>query len=543
MRKKVVLLAALIFSCGVFNAAFAQNYTDGIEYFKSGQPARAKIILNNTLNDPSTYKAEALYYLGESEFALGNKDAALDNYNKGIKADANYPYNYIGKGQVLLSTNQKEGEEQFKQALKLAKKANSMAGVNTNIARAYFEAGMPQYKKYLDAAMRVDNRYAPAYVLQGDVYGKEGNVGEAAGMYEMAHNFDSSCIEAYVKYALMHYPINPKYATNKLEELLKGHPSSAIAQRELAEAYFNAGRFNEAVSAYARYMANPNHFKSDRGRHAALLYFDKKYEESLTLIEEALAEAPDDLVLNRFAMYDNFELENYEQAADFGKKYINNPANSKYLTSQDFIVYGKSLKNLNKPEEYVAAFESAVKADPTKAELYKELSDAYKTAGEILKSADAMGKFMDLAGDQAMTNDYFSLGRIYYQAAGTLTDQKAKTETYLKADSIFSIVVSRVPEDYRGYLWRARSQSGMDPETETGLAKPYYEKVIAILEEKKDSSYDSSLIEAYKYMGYYNYLKEYAAGSKKYTETKKWWGKVLERDPENDIKNALGQLE
>ncbi|MEG2164164.1 MAG: hypothetical protein RRY55_06770, partial [Bacteroidales bacterium] len=301
--------------------------------------------------------------------------------------------------------------------------------------------------------------------------------------------------------------------------------------------------YNEAVAAYARYMANPNHFNNDRARHAALLYFDKKYEESLTLIEQTLLDDPDNLILNRFAMYDNFELENYEQAVGFGKKYIDNSNNTKYLTSQDFMVYGKVLKALNKPSEYVAAFEGAVKIDPLKAELYKELSDAYKAAGEILKSADAMGKYMDIAGENVVTNDYFSLGKIYYQAAGSLTDLKVKKEVYNKADSVFAIVVSRVPEDYRGYLWRARSQSGMDPETEVGLAKPYYEKVIAIIEANKDSSQDSAVVEAYRYMGYYNYIKEYAAGSKKYPETKKWWNKILERDPENEIKNTLSQLE
>ena len=51
MRTKSMLLASFLFVGGVVSSAFAESYTDGIEYFKSGQPDRAKIILDKTLND------------------------------------------------------------------------------------------------------------------------------------------------------------------------------------------------------------------------------------------------------------------------------------------------------------------------------------------------------------------------------------------------------------------------------------------------------------------------------------------------------------
>lgn len=544
MRKRIFLFAAFLLAAGFSGTALAESYTDGIDYYKSGQPERAKIILNKTLNDPTTYKAEAYYYLGESEFALGNKEEAKGYYNKGVASDVNYPFNYVGLGKLLLDNpaTQKEAASNFKQAVKLAKKANSVAGVNTDIARAYFEAGMPDYKKYLNDALKFDDRYAPAYVLQGDIFAKENNSGEAAGMYEMAHSFDAGCIEAYVKYALLHYPINPRFATAKLEELLSGHPSSAIAQRELAEAYFNAGRFNDAVSAYARYMANPNHFASDRARYAALLYFDKKYEESLTLIEKALPEEPDNIILNRFAMYDNFALENFEQAADFGKAFMNNPANAKFLTTQDYMIYGGALKKLDRPEEYVAALEAALAADPSKPEVYKELSDAYGTAGQMIKSADTMAKYMEMIEDEVKTADFYSLGKIYYQAGqDTTIVMDERIALFQKADSLFTIVTDRAPENYLGFLWRARANVGMDPETETGLAKPYYEKVIAMLEAEGNTG--SSILEAYRYMGYYYYLKEYAEEVKGYPETRKWWSKILTINPEDPIKDAMSQLD
>ncbi|MBR2475566.1 MAG: hypothetical protein IKB57_03370, partial [Bacteroidaceae bacterium] len=441
---------------------------------------------------------------------------------------------------LLLGVNDKEAEANFKKAVKLSK--TEKAGVNTNIARAYFEAGMPQYKKYVDAANRTNSEYAPLYVLQGDIALKNGDTGLAAGEYENAIYFDANCVEAYVKYAKMHYPINPKFAISKLEALLNLNQASAIAQREYAEALFNAGRFTQAVKAYATYMSNPNHFASDLSRHAALLFFDKKYEESLTIIEEALVENPNDILLNRFAMYNNNALENFEQAAECGARYMNDEANADLLTAQDYSIYGNALKKVNRPKEYVALLEKAVAKNPEDATLIKDLSDAYKAADEMVKSADAMAKYMELAGDEVKTMDYFNLGRAYYSAAQADTVMETKVELFKKADNAFAVVAERAPEDYRGNMWRARAHSGMDPETELGLAKPFYEKVVEMLEAKGDKS--NTIIEAYQYLGYYNYLKEYAENPQgaKYIETRKWWGKILEINPEHSIKEAMSQL-
>ncbi|MBR5532088.1 MAG: hypothetical protein IKU59_02110 [Bacteroidales bacterium] len=541
MLKKSILFVALIFGAGLVGTAVAQNYTDGVEYFKAGQADRAKIILDNTLPGLSaTDKAAALYYLGEAEFAMGNKEVAAKCYNEGVAQDANYPYNYIGLGKMLFDTNVKEAEANFKKAVKLSK--TEKAAVNTNIARAYFEAGLPQYKKYLEAASRANSEYAPLYVLQGDIALKNGETGLAAGEYENAIYYDKNCVEAYVKYAKMHYPINPKFAISKLEALLNLNQASAIAQREYAEALFNAGRFTQAVKAYATYMSNPNHFASDRARHAALMFFDKKYEESLTIIEEALKDNPDDILLNRFAMYNNNALENYEQAANHGAKYMNEEANADLLTAQDYSVYGNALKKVNRPEEYVALLEKAVAKNPEDAALVKDLSDAYKAADQMVKSADAMAKYMELAGDEVKTMDFFNLGRAYYSAAQADTVVDSKNELFKKADAAFAVVAERAPEDYRGNIWRARAHSGMDPETELGLAKPFYEKVVEMLEANGNKGKD--IIEAYQYLGYYSYLKEYAENPQgaKYNETRKWWGKILEINPNHSIKEAMSQL-
>ena len=103
-----------------------------------------------------------------------------------------------------------------------------------------------------------------------------------------------------------------------------------------------------------------------------MLFFDKKYEESLTLIEEALKDNQEDILLNRFAMYNNNALENFEQAAQYGAAYINNDANADLLTAQDYAIYGNALKKIDRPNEYVALLEKAVAKNPEDAKAILE---------------------------------------------------------------------------------------------------------------------------------------------------------------------------
>jgi len=466
----------------------------------------------------------------------------------GLQADPLYPYNSIGKGKLMLKNNKKEAEALFKAVIKSDKKNPE---IYLAISKAYYENVMPEYQKYLDKALDADKEYAPIYVFEGDILVKDKKYGEACGFYEMAQNFDENCLEAYVKYSNIYFPINASLAIAKLEDLLKLKPNSAIAQRELAEAYFKDSKYNQAVEAYARYMANPNHFESDQSRYAALLFFDKKYQESLDLVDKMIVKNPNDFILKRLAMYDNYELKNYDKALTAAETFMNTPGNPQFNT-QDYIIYANILIENKLADKAIPVLEKAISLDQEKIELYKELSEAYRAAGDMLKSADAYNEYMKRNQDVSLT-DYFFLGTIYYRAASaeapaaeaTPEEKAAKLAIqkpiYQKADSLFAIVTERAPEDYRGYLWRARSNSGLDPETTEGLAKPYYETLLTVLEKSQNPN-KAALLEAYKYIGFYNYQKEYAAGKNVYPETRKWWSKMLTVDPNNEIKALLDQL-
>ena len=104
-----------LFLAAAFTLSAQQGYKDGIEYFRADQPEEAEIILSRTLNDASTDKAQANYYLGQIELQKGNVNAAKGYFDQGLAADATCALNYIGLGAIdLRSNNASAAEKNFK---------------------------------------------------------------------------------------------------------------------------------------------------------------------------------------------------------------------------------------------------------------------------------------------------------------------------------------------------------------------------------------------------------------------------------------------
>ncbi len=201
----------------------AQGFKDGVEYYRADQPEEAAIILTNTLNQAGTDQSTAYYYLGQIALKNGDKAAAKSNFDKGMAANPDNGYNYVGLGALALADgNASDASRYFKDAKGKAKKN---ADILTEIARAYFVSDPVKYDKEIEKALadaKKAEKNAPSpFILEGDRLAKT-DVGEAAGMYEMAAQFDTDLEhpEAYVKYARTYFPVNPQYAIDKLKAQL-----------------------------------------------------------------------------------------------------------------------------------------------------------------------------------------------------------------------------------------------------------------------------------------------------------------------------------
>lgn len=391
---KIKLFLSLLVAGSLLASAQTQGYKDGIEYYKAGQYDNARTILERTLNDNATDKALANYYLGQVALTKGDKAAAQAYFDKGLAANPENGFNYVGKGALdLLNGQDKAAEDNFKEAQKLAKKN---AEVVVSIARAYYNADPVKYQKeidkYLAKAHKDSKNQAPSiYILEGDMLSDKGDYGQAAAKYEQAITFDPSNSEGYVKFANAYFNVNKDFGMKKLEELLAKQPNSAMAQRELAEKYFLADHWKKASELYGKYIQNPNHFPEDKARYAVLLYWGEKYPESYDVAGEVLNSNPkanDKFLMERVRFLDLTKMEKYPEAVAAAEKFFKDNAGDNFTTN-DYVTYADALSGNGQDSLAMVQYELAAEKDPQNDDLLKNLSAMYDKNKEYAKAADA----------------------------------------------------------------------------------------------------------------------------------------------------------
>lgn len=509
----------------------AQGYKDGIEYFKVGKIDNAKELLDKNLNNSTTVKSQAYCYLGHIEASKGNVAGARDFYNKGVAADANDPFNYIALGALdLKANNEKAAEEQFKTALKLDKKN---ASVYAAIARAYYDANPTTYAKAIakniEKARKTNAKDPDVYILEGDMKAAEKDYGAAAGQYELAFTYEPDNEEAYVKYANTYFNVNPAMATERLEELVAKNPNSALAQRELAEKYYERDLGSKAAEQYGKYIKNPNHFKQDEIRYVQLLFFGQKYQESFDLaskIRSAVAAGDkDNFFMCRMQLYNMVALQNWTEAEKFGAELFGLNIPGTEYASKDYVDYATALKNVGKAAESVAQYEKAVEVNPNNLDLVRDLVDVYDEAQNFEKAAIYYQKIVD--SEECKANDLYVMSTKYFNLAVTTEDAAKKASAIEGARKYAAMANERVPGNYRIVQQQAKVESLAGNNDE---AVKFYNATIDILNEKENGKveYKDVYISIYGNLARMAFDKGDTAGAKEY------YLKWLEVDPSND---------
>ena len=228
-------------------------------------------------------------------------------------------------------------------------------------------------------------------------------------------------------------------------------------------------------------------------------------------------------------MYSLHDQNKYDEAIPIAQTLVNTTSKSD-LIYQDYAFYAEML---NKTKDYQGAakyYELAYEADTTRISGITDIARAYERARDYPKAIQYYQKVIDVNPAHTLA-DMYSLGVAYYSAGTDLTanpDELNRYEYLSKASDAFGNMATTFPDQYVGLLYQARANSAMDPETTKGLAKPYYEKLLPTLlltpTERK-----SEIMEVYQYMGIYFLKKD------DYPQSRSYWVKVLELDPENAI--------
>ena len=418
----------------------------------------------------------------------------------------------------------------------------------TAVGRLYLEAEKPaEAEELLALARKAEPRHPQVSLLEGDLALSRREVGRACQLYEQAIYFDPACCEAYLKYAAAYRTAAPEQAIGKLQQLKTVLPDCPEADRALAEIYYANNRFDEAVRAYAAFIDTPVATDEDLLKYAFALFLAHDFEQSLAVVQRGLEQSGRRAPLHRLAMYCYTDLQRYDEALQAAEHFFRNveQGDVSYL---DYRYYGTLLRALGRYDDAVHAFGNALLADEGQAEVWRELADTYEQAGRYAPAIAAYRNYCDrLPPAERTAEQLFQLGRLYY-AEGNATDTLAQAspeqpdtlsprhrEALMQADSLFALVAGQAPDSHVGPLWRARTHASLDPETTQGLAKPYYEEVLALLLPRAgEAKYRAPLVECYSYLGYYYLLQN------DYPASREYWNKILALDPDNPTaKRAL----
>lgn len=526
MKFKFLVSALLL---GGSLSCFAQGYKDGIEYYKVGQYENAKELLERNLSAAGTVKSQSFYYLGKIAMKAGNNAEAKSYFEKGIAADANDAYNYVGLGCLDLKAGlPKQAEADFKMALSKVKKD---AKLQTEIARAYYEANPTTYekdiKKNIEKARKIKATDPDSYIFEGDMYAALEKNGDAAGQYELAFGYDPQNAEAYVKYATTYASVVPDVSIERLKEYVDRNPQSALAQRELAELYYRLDFGKLAAEQYGVYIKNPNHFVQDEVRYVALLFFGQNYEQSLalatSLVNKSTTSAKDKFYMTRMQLYNLVAMEKWKEAEAKGAELMAMNVPGTKFEAKDFTDYAAALKANGKAAEAVAQYEKAVELNPNKTDLIRDLVDTYEDAENFEKAAYYYQKIVD--GPDCKANDIYMMSTKYFNVAVTTKDEATKENAVKLARKYAAEANEKVPDNYRIVQQMAKVEMF---DNKIDAATKYYKEMIAILDAKDNrSEYASTYRSAYQSLA----LMNFKAGNKEAAKTyyKKW----LEYDPDN----------
>ncbi|MDR1699122.1 MAG: tetratricopeptide repeat protein [Prevotellaceae bacterium] len=528
--KKIIIAALALFLSA---SAFANNQK-GIDFYNAGQLQPAKAFFDNAAQN-----AETFYYLGRIAFDQGRIDEAAACFQKGVQADPANLLNKIGEGMVLLKQNNlKAAADIFKAATGVNKRD---ADVYIAVAYAYLNNGMiTEARENLELSRRYNYQNPRLFLLEGDIYAAENNIGAAASAFNQALQLDPKLKEAYLKYARVYYTINPDLAVERLQQLLQIDPNCIIAYREMGEIFFYNRQFTKASEAYSNFFAEGAGIYSidDIARYAFILFSGKEFDRSLEMVKKGLQQDANHFLLNRLNMYNEYELKNYDAASQAANTFFAlNSENNKFV-ALDYIFYGRLLLAQGNTEAALASFKKAIEIDPSNAEINKEIAELYSDAKDFDNGLAYYAKFIEASGDKLVNTDYFAYGQYIYKAASNIVNNNpapltpeltAKKDSLLNlADAQFAIVQERAPNSHLGAFWRGHTKALMDMTSELGLAKEHYETVVAILtnpELELTAARQRDLITAYHYLANYFYSQ------KMFEDSKIFWNKILELDP------------
>lgn len=430
-----------------------------------------------------------------------------------------------------------------KEATKAVKKD---AVALAKIGRAYLDVkDTANTRKYANMAIQCEikkkaDKSAAGYLLMGDLEYFNDNPGDAAANYQNAIYFEPKNPQGYIKYARTNRGVSPDLAVKQLEEvrtMLPDYPVDAEAGHIYYEAAKKKSEYMPKVMSYYEKVGLQKLYDHDPSyltEYALAAFASQKNDVSKKVAEYGLTKKPRNAGYNRLALYNSYDMKEYADA----EKYVDalfNKSDSAEFTAMDYKYAGLTFSAQKKYDEAIKYYERQLadtKTDEAKAGIYKNISDAYKEKGDFDASIASYEKYLAV-NPKATATDYSNLASIYVGQAEKATGAEQQTAVD-KAVGVYKTMAEKFPKNatYGNYM-AARVLALLDPDQTKGLAKPYYESILASIEANggvKDARDKSYAVTSLSYIGIYLFkIKNDPAAAKPYFE------KLQQIDPENAL--------
>lgn len=552
--RKFILMAGAALSLAVCTSA--QTLQDAFKLTESEQYDAASAVYQQLLsgkpNDASLH-----YYFGDNMLSADNVDSARALLNKGKAIDANNALLKIGEAKLLLNAisvnearaaaQKNPSDEELSRRLKDAQSFTERGLALVNEATTgtkdldvliegaealilYKNKDLTKAKELLDRANGLDQKNVQIHLLYGDLYAEQNNGTLAADYYNKAVDLNRTSARAIVsKGKLYKRSTNYEGAAQEFQNAIAIDPNYAPAHRELGEAYFKLGKLDKAKEEYRRYLELSKNNCKARIRYSSFLFLSKSYQEAVSELKQVEQRCdPNNITMLRVLTYCYYELKDTANGFKAVEKLFKLlPEDER--APQDYEYYGKLLVATNKDSLGIVMLKKAYAIDPTRADLLSEIASAYFK----LKDYPNVIQFYNeklAGGKDVRVTDYFYLGQAYYY-----------NRMFNSADSTLMKLNDISPKFARGWFWRAKVNTQLDTTSELGLAKPFYETFIGLLDSAATLKSQPQLIEAYSYLAYYYILKKDDAKALEFLKKKM----ELPLDPEDkkNVQQAIDQLE
>ena len=416
--------------------------------------------------------------------------------------------------------------------------------------RAFYEA-----KDTANARVAANNaltaskrQYSPAYVLLGDIAALGDDGGAAAAMYEQAIYYDKTNPDPYRKYALVYRQIDPEGAAAKLEQLRAEVPDYPVDALK-AHIYYLSMKYGKAIETYSQ-VPTAKMTRSDFIEYANACYIAQQYQQGYDAAVAGLAKEPTNGTLTRLALFCSNKLKKYDDAVKYADalftKVHKDSINYSHL---DYLNYGDALVGAG---QYELAIEQLKKGlsleveDKELADLHKSLSEAYKQQKNFPEAITSYKSYLAKAKDPDAIA-YAGLGLLNQQHARSLKveGQEGLSEeelaAYREADKVWGELAEKYADAAEYALYqRASVNAIMDPDNTQALAKPYFEKLVELINarEEHDATDNSRLEKSYRYLMFYYY-----SVAKDNKTALDYANKILEIKPDDEgIKKVVESL-